>query len=210
LEKLIDKFNVIPRKQKTLIIGIDGGGASGKSTLAQKLQMLTEDVTVVHMDDFYKTSAERDLIDHTNEIGANWDWRRLEIQVLSLLKNDMPCHYQIYDWERDKLDKWYTVLVGGIVIIEGCFSIRKELSHLYDILIWVDSPREFRLERGVKRDGNGNRHMWENIWLPAEDRYFKIQKPAQYADIIIDGTGRIGNISKLEVNIISDPNGITD
>jgi uridine kinase len=210
LEKLIDKFNVIPRKQKTLIIGIDGGGASGKSTLAQKLQMLTEDVTVVHMDDFYKTSAERDLIDHTNEIGANWDWRRLEIQVLSLLKNDMPCHYQIYDWERDKLDKWYTVLVGGIVIIEGCFSIRKELSHLYDILIWVDSPREFRLERGVKRDDNGNRHMWENIWLPAEDRYFKIQKPAQYADIIIDGTGRIGNISKLEVNIISDPNGITD
>jgi uridine kinase len=94
------------------------------------------------------------------------------------------------------------------VIIEGCFSIRKELSHLYDILIWVDSPREFRLERGVKRDGNGNRHMWENIWLPAEDRYFEIQKPAQYADIIIDGTGR--NISKLEVNIISDPNGITD
>jgi uridine kinase len=90
LEKLIDKFNVIPRKQKTLIIGIDGGGASGKSTLAQKLQMLTEDVTVVHMDDFYKTSAERELIDHTNEIGANWDWRRLKIQVLSLLKKNMP------------------------------------------------------------------------------------------------------------------------
>jgi uridine kinase len=122
LEKLIDKFNVISRKQKTLIIGIDGGGASGKSTLAQKLQMLTDDVTVVHMDDFYKTSAERELIDHTNEIGANWDWRRLEIQVLSQLKNDLPCHYQIYDWDRDKLDKWYSVLVGGIVIIEGCFS----------------------------------------------------------------------------------------
>jgi uridine kinase len=98
----------------------------------------------------------------------------------------MPSHYQKYDWDRDKMAEWYTVLVGGIVIIEGCFSIRKELSQQYDILIWVDSPREFRLERGETRDGNCNRHMWENVWLPTEDGYVEMQEPSQYADIIIE------------------------
>lgn len=78
---------------------------------------------------------------------------------------------------------------------------------MYDVRIWVDSPRDFRLERGVERDGSGNRDMWENVWLPDEDKYFEVQKPADSADIIIDGTGQVSNISKLEVNIVRAPNG---
>jgi uridine kinase len=207
LKKLLDKIYEIPIQQKTLILGIDGGGAAGKSTLAEKMQILGKNVTVVHMDDFYRPFAERKWIEQQTEIGGNWDWKRVQTQIIEPLKMDKPGKYQIYDWDTDTMAEWYTVPVGGMVIIEGCYSIRKELSSFYDIRIWVDSPRSFRLERGVQRDGGGNRDTWENVWLPAEDTYFEVQKPTDWADIIIDGTGQAGDISKYEVNVVRAPGG---
>lgn len=201
LEKFIRKFDQIPKSHMTLIVGIDGGGAAGKSTLAAKLQELDNRVTVVHMDDFYRPSWERKFIDEET-IGGNWDWERVRNQVLNPLRNNEPSRYQIYDWVSDKMTDLYEVPIGGIVIVEGCYSIRNELAPLYDVRIWVESPREFRLERGVQRDGDVSRHMWENIWLPAEDRYFELQRPSERADVIIDGTGQEGDISNFEVNVV--------
>ncbi|NBD22252.1 uridine kinase [Paenibacillus sp. T1] len=207
MKYLFDKFLEAPKERNTLIIGIDGGGASGKSTLAQKFQALQDDVTVVHMDDFYHVSAYRNQRPHQNEIGGNWDWKRLLMQILEPLQRNEEGKYQIYDWDRDSLTDWHSVPVGGIVMIEGCYALREELSSLYDIRIWVDSPREFRLERGVRRDGGGNREMWEKVWLPDEDRYFMVQHPFDSADIIIDGTGHVGDINQSEVNVLHAPDG---
>ncbi|WP_319633404.1 uridine kinase family protein [Paenibacillus psychroresistens] len=205
INNLLDKFHEMSKRQKTLVIGIDGGGAAGKSTLARKFQYLNDDVTVVHMDDFYYPTKERKLINHQTEIGGNWDWNRVLNQVLVPIKQNENGYYQIYDWDNDILTEWHTVPIGGIVIIEGCYSLRKELSFLYDVRIWIESPQDIRLERGVQRDGGGNRDMWEKVWLPDEDRYFEVQKPADSADIVIDGTGHNGDISKFEVNIDRAP-----
>jgi uridine kinase len=57
LNLLLDKFNQLPKRRHTLILGIDGGGGAGKSTLAGKLQELGNNVTVVHTDDFYRPSV---------------------------------------------------------------------------------------------------------------------------------------------------------
>jgi uridine kinase len=65
--------------------------------------------------------------------------------------------YQRYDWETDKLSEWHTVPAGGIVIIEGVYSIRKELEDKYDFKVWVDCPRKIRLSRGLERDGDCTR-----------------------------------------------------
>uniref|UniRef100_UPI00406CEA9B uridine kinase family protein n=1 Tax=Paenibacillus sp. FSL H8-0168 TaxID=2921378 RepID=UPI00406CEA9B len=67
--------------------------------------------------------------------------------------------YQRYDWETDKLSEWHTVPAGGIVIIEGVYSIRKELEDKYDFKVWVDCPRKIRLSRGLERDGDCTRGM---------------------------------------------------
>lgn len=37
-QQLVDSIYRIPRKQSTLLVGIDGCGGSGKSTLANKLK----------------------------------------------------------------------------------------------------------------------------------------------------------------------------
>jgi uridine kinase len=102
--------------------------------------------------------------------------------------------------------EWHDVPTGGIVIIEGCFSIRNELLPLYDVRIWIDSPKQISLERVVQRerDGSGNRYLWENVYRPAEEKYIEVQRPRDHADIVIDGTGQVGDISYYEVNVVDE------
>ncbi|MDT8862186.1 AAA family ATPase [Alkalihalobacillus sp. MEB130] len=178
----------IPKKQSTLLIGIDGCGGSGKSTLADKLISECSNVTVVHMDDFYLPSSQ--LVNTQPEkksVGADFDWIRLLNHVLEPISQDKEGHYQRYDWETDKLSEWHIVPVGGIVIVEGVYSIRNELVSKYDFTIWVNCPREVRLSRGLERDGEEAREMWEHNWMISEDLYVEKHKPFERADLIVNG-----------------------
>lgn len=188
-EQLVRSIDSIPKKQSTLLIGIDGCGGSGKSTFANKLKDKCSNVTVVHMDDFYLPSSKI-LKTHPEKkpIGADFDWKRVLNQVLDPISQNNEGHYQRYNWETDGLTEWHTVPVGGIVIIEGVYSIRKELAKKYDFTIWVDCPRDLRLSRGLERDGEEARDMWENNWMISEDIYIDEHKPFERADLIVNGT----------------------
>ncbi|MFT9818162.1 uridine kinase family protein [Lysinibacillus sp. NPDC056185] len=186
---MIRSINSIQKKQSTLLIGIDGCGGAGKSTLANKLKDEFSNVTVVHMDDFYLPSSQ--LIKTSTEkkpVGADFDWKRVLNQVLEPINQNIKTRYQRYDWDADDMAEWHSVPVGGTVIVEGVYSIRKELSNKYDFTIWVDCPRETRLSRGLERDGEEARDMWENNWMISEDIYVEKHKPFERADIIVFGT----------------------
>lgn len=189
LDQLMTKMNNLPRKQATLLIGIDGCGGSGKSTLAARLKENLPGVTVVHMDDFYLPSNQK-VVGSPEEkpVGADCDWRRVLHQVIEPLSRDQEGNYQRYDWVKDALAEWHQVPVGGIVIIEGVYSTRNELLEYYDFTIWVETPRETRLSRGLERDGEEARDRWEKDWMVAEDIYVKAHKPHERADLVIAGT----------------------
>ncbi len=188
-EQLVKLIASIPKKQSTLLIGIDGCGGSGKSTFANKLRDKFSRVTIVHMDDFYLPSSQIMKIHPVSKpIGADFDWNRVLNQVLEPISQNKEGHYQRYDWDTDSLAEWHTVPIGGIVIIEGVYSIRSELVKKYDFTIWVDCPRELRLSRGLERDGEEARDMWENNWMISEDVYIEDHKPFKRADFIINGT----------------------
>jgi uridine kinase len=142
-------------------------------------------VTVVEFDDFYRPSAERTA---SAEIGGSFDWRRLRDQVLAPLSEDEPGRYQRYDWPSDALAEWHSVPVGGIVVVEGNYTTRRELFPVYDFTMWVDAPRELRLERGVRRGGPDTRERWLTEWMPEEDRYVAAERPAERVDLVLDGT----------------------
>ncbi|SMQ86757.1 Uridine kinase [Bacillus sp. OV166] len=188
-EQLVKSIDSIPKKQSTLLIGIDGCGGSGKSTFANKLKDEFSNVTVVHMDDFYLPSLKHiNTNPKQKPIGADFDWKRILDQVLEPISQNKEGHYQRYDWENDDLAEWHTVPVGGTVVIEGVYSIRTELADKYDFTIWVDCPRETRLARGLERDSEEARDMWENNWMISEDIYVEEDKPFERADLLVNGT----------------------
>jgi uridine kinase len=121
-------------------------------------------------------------------MGAAINWHRVIEQVLSLLRQDQPARYQRFDWETQRLKEWHNVPVGGIVILEGLYSIRRELAEYLSYRIWVEIPRDVGMERGIARDGKGSRSWWLNEWIPDEDRYIDEERPAEGALLIVDGS----------------------
>jgi uridine kinase len=177
-------------RQRTLLVGIDGRGGSGKSTLARQLERSASDLTVVEFDDFYFRLQERKAraARGNTEIGGNFDWRRLQEQVLGPLSRDEPAAYQRYDWPSDGLAEWHSVPVGGIAIIEGNYSTRQELFDFYDFTVWIDAPHELRLRRGLMRGGEDTRERWLTEWMSEEERYLAAEDPVKRVHLVLDGT----------------------
>jgi uridine kinase len=183
----------LKRRQKTLLVGIDGCGGSGKTNFAEALQGALESVSsgvmTVHMDDFYRLSPTQHSGIRDQFADGVIAWQEVKDQVLIPLSQNRPGRYRRFDWLTNTLAEWCEVPIGGIVIVEGIRSLQGSLAAFYDHRIWVDCPRPIRLARGVARDGEEARRRWENVWMPAEDRYVENYRPEDTADLTVDGSG---------------------
>lgn len=179
----------LDRRQRSLLVGIDGRGGSGKSTFARQLETAGGDVTVVEIDDFYRPARERRArpARGDSEVGGDFDWRRLRGQLLLPLSRDEAANYQRYDWPADELAEWHTVAAEGIVIVEGSYGTRRELFDFYDYTVWIEAPHEVRLERGLRRGGQNTLDRWLNEWMPEEERYLNAENPAARVHLVLDG-----------------------
>lgn len=172
-----------------VLVGVDGHGGSGKSTLARRLGE-EDGVVVVELDDFYLPSADR--VDVPARPGENYDLDRLVKQVLDPATRGEPVRYQRYDWDGDVLGAWVDVPAGASVVVEGVYSTSARLRDRFAFRIWVETPYEVRLARGVERDGEHMRATWVEEWMPAEERYVADEDPASYAHLVVGGAGAGG------------------
>ncbi|MDQ1481995.1 MAG: hypothetical protein QOF35_71 [Actinomycetota bacterium] len=163
-------------------VGIDGKGASGKTTLAAQLAVAWREAhpdalcgpAVIHVDDF----ARPDL--------RGWDRDRFMAQVRDPLLAGRTARYLCWDFDTDSPVGWVEVEPGGPVIVEGVSSTDIRLAIPWDVTIWVDVPRELRLRRALARDGEVMRERWLTDWMPSEDDYEREQRPQRRVDLIVD------------------------
>ncbi|HEY5981351.1 MAG TPA: uridine kinase [Microlunatus sp.] len=153
-------------------VGIDGFGASGKTTLATWIADALPRSVVIHNDDF----ARPDL--------PGWDRDRFEEQVLEPLLAGRPGRYQRWDFEADVGAEWHTVDVGVPVIVEGVSATDARLPVPWDITIWVDVPVGVRRARIAERDGPALRERWLTDWIPMEEAYAAAQRPWERVDLV--------------------------
>jgi len=159
----------------TRVVAVDGPGGAGKSTLASRLSSALGDAPVIHTDDF-----------------ASWDvplewWPRLRAQVLDPLSRDEPARWQRYDWETERLAEWHETAPAPFLILEGVSSSRAAFRPYLSYTIWVETPRDERLRRGLERDGSAALPLWQT-WMADEDAYIAHEQPLAHADIIVAGT----------------------
>ncbi|MES1246767.1 MAG: hypothetical protein ABUS54_03730 [Actinomycetota bacterium] len=162
----------LPSGVATRIVAIDGCGGAGKSTLAAALARELG-ATVVHTDDF-----------------ASWDdpvgwWPSLLEQVLEPLAAGRSATFVPNSWggpERPPV----TVEPGRTVIVEGVTASREAFRPYLAYSIWVETPRELRLARGLARDGVDALPLWER-WMAEEDAYVERERPAEHADAVLAG-----------------------
>ena len=164
-----------PDGMTTKIIAIDGLGGAGKSSLAEQLSQKLGNTPIIHTDDF--ASWDNPL---------NW-WPRLLEQVLEPLSHNEIACYQRYDWGTKHLAEWHEIQPVKYLILEGVSSSREAFRRYIALSIWIETPRNERLRRGLERDGETAHTQWED-WMAREDEYIEHEHPEQKADLVINGT----------------------
>ncbi len=145
------------KMEKPVIIGIAGGTASGKTTLATKIkEEFGENVIVLSHDFYYKslthlTKAEREQRNYDCPEAFETD---LLISDIQKLIEGATIQRPIYSYtERLRQKETVEVKPAPIIVVEGILVLEKEaLLDLMDIKIFVDTDSDIRLTRLIERD----------------------------------------------------------
>ena len=201
---------------KPVIIGIAGGSASGKTTIARKIIETfenTNSITIIKEDDYYNDQSNMSFEDRkkTNyDHPLAFDHELMRFQLLELMNNRI-IEKPTYDYTtHNRSTVTEIVEPKDVIIVEGLFVLEeKEIRDLLDIKVFVDTPNDVRFIRRLVRDINERRRVLENIieqWLTTVRVMHEefIEPSKKYADVIIpEGGGNSVGIDLLITKINS-------
>lgn len=178
---------------KSLVIGVAGPSAGGKTTVTEKIkEEFGKKVVVVSFDDYYNN---QDHLDFEARVVQNYDHPNafdvtLLVEHLKELIAGNSIQRPIYDFTMHTRDK-ETVLVEPreIIIIEGLLPFHfDEVRELLDIKIFVETDADVCFIRRLKRDIRDRGRTQECVI----EQYLTTVKPMREA--FIDPTKKYADI----------------
>lgn len=185
-----------------VVIGIAGGSASGKTSVANKLVENQIDkvgsIALIRLDDYYKDLSNLSLeqraktnFDHPDSI----DFDLLQ-NHLQKLKQGLSIEKPIYDFTiHNRSNKTELVKPVNVVILEGILTLSEaSIRALCDIKIFVDTEDDIRFIRRLKRDTKDRGRTIDSVigqYLETvRPMHMQFVEPSKrYADIIIPEGG---------------------
>jgi uridine kinase len=191
LETLLAAVATTAPKSGPMVVALDGRSGTGKSTLAAALA-LEVDACLVHGDDFYSstvarlTAAEREALSDAEVAASVLDWSRLRTEALEPLVAARPAIFRPYDWQRNDGSLAAVQRIGeaGLVVLEGIYTARPELSDLVDLAVRVEADPAVRWSRLTGRPDDPR---WTRFWERGEDYYFRVVRPPSGFDLLVSG-----------------------
>ncbi|XP_061760350.1 uridine-cytidine kinase-like 1 isoform X6 [Nerophis ophidion] len=198
------------QSKEAFVIGLCGGSASGKTTVARKIIEALDVpwVVLLSMDSFYKVltteqqsrAASNDYnFDHPDAFDFD-----LLTHTLRKLKQGKSVKIPVYDFTTHGRQKeWKTVYGASVIIFEGIMAFAdKDLLQLLDMKIFVDTDSDIRLVRRLRRDITergrdieGVIKQYNKFVKPAFEQY--IEPTMRLADIVVPRGG--GNMVAIDL-----------
>ena len=195
---------------KVKFLGITGGAASGKTTVAD---LLSEDlhgrISVIQFDRYYRDQGhldaeERSLVNYDHPDSLDHE---LLIEHLATLSEGDSIDAPIYDFathtrseQTEKIEPKEFIVVDGILIMAFV-----EIVERLTFKIFIDTPDETRLVRRIKRDMSERgrteesvRKQFEASVLPMHKKFVEPFK--DFTELIING---LDDPSKSAAKVIS-------
>jgi len=192
----------------TLVIGVAGGTASGKTSVVQAIldRVGRERIAHIQHDSYYKDLSHLPLevrrqfnFDHPDALDTP-----LLIQHLQELRQGHSVEVPQYDFATYcRLPKTRTVHPRPVVIVEGILILTEPaLRDLIDVKIYVDTDADLRFIRRIKRDiaerGRTMESVIEQYLSTVRPMHLEFVEPSKrYADVIIPLGGQ--NVAALEL-----------
>lgn len=193
----------------TIIIGISGPSASGKSLLANTIinELGSEQVAVISEDSYYAdlrhlSLAERSQVnfDHPNAFD-----HALLIEHLEQLIDGQAIESPTYDFSQHcRAEKTTRIKEQRIIVLEGILLFTEEkLRDLMDIRIFMDTPLDICLIRRMTRDiidrGRSLNSVINQYQQTVRPMYYQFIEPCKrYADVIVPRGGE----NRIAIDII--------
>lgn len=189
------------KRTQRLVIGIDGPGCCGKTTLCEELvEIFDGQASVLRLDDFLVPLSDQTLRfdpgeDPSGSV-AHLRWSELAALVCGGLREGGPCAYRPYDWSRDVIGQAQAMPDTDVVLVEGLYALHHDLSPSYDLALWVDGrqgDRMARCEARMRVQGLTDEErsywlrLWQDVYVPREQAYIGAQRPFERADLFVLG-----------------------
>ena len=144
---------------RPVIIGIAGGSASGKTSVAEILRDAYDgnnSVTIIRQDDYYKDQSHMPF---EERLKTNYDHpfafdNDLLIDQLNKLIEGYSIENPTYDYaNHTRSSVTETISPCDVIILEGLFVLQDEaIRNMLDMKIFIDTDADIRFIRRLKRD----------------------------------------------------------
>ena len=196
-------------KKNTLIIGISGPSASGKTLLAKSIinDIDSDKIAVITEDAYYRdqSNISEKLRNKKNYDHPNAFEHCLLFDHLKNMKEGKDIHVPIYDYSNHvRLNKTKLISSLNILILEGILIFTdKKIRNIMDIKIFVDTPLDICLSRRILRDirerGRDMHFILDQYRKTVRPMYFQFIEPyKRYADVIVPQGGE----NKIAIGLI--------
>lgn len=187
---------------KPIIIGIAGGSASGKTSIAEALRDTfsdTKSVIIIRQDDYYKNQSDMPM---EERVKTNYDHPfafdndLMVAQIKQLINGEIILKPTYNFVEHTRSDVTEKIEPCDVIILEGLFVLEDEsLRKLLNIKIFVDTDADIRFIRRLIRDVKERGRTLDSV----VSQYVNtvrimhnafIEPSKRYADIIIPEGGQ--------------------
>lgn len=165
------------------IIAIEGGSASGKTTLGELLKE-KYDCTVLHMDDFFLRPEQR-TPERFAEVGGNIDRERFWEEVCVPLSKGENIHYRRFDCSTFEICPGVEIVPERLTVIEGAYSMHPLFEEIYDLKVYLDVAPGVQRQRIMKRNSEAMAKRFFEEWIPMEQMYFREMRVKERCDVCI-------------------------
>lgn len=185
---------------RTYVIGVAGGTASGKTTIVQIIKdYFGEDIELIGHDCYYKAHddmpfAEREKLNYDHP--QSFDTERMVADIVAL-KEGKTIERPVYDYSiHNRSRETVTVYPKKILMLEGILILEsEELRDLMDLKIFVDTDADERLMRRITRDmaerGRSVESVLRQYRMTVKPMHEQFIEPSKkYADLIIPRGGK--------------------
>ena len=184
---LLARIDALGAEKARVIVAIDGGAGSGKTTLAAQIAEETG-ADCLHMDDFFLQPHQR-TAERLAEPGGNVDYARFEAEVLAPLCCGEAYIYRRFSCAEQRLLPGEKKAPARITVVEGSYSLHPRLARYYDLKVLLRIDADEQSARILAREGEEKHARFMREWIPLENLYFDKTDIAARCDMILRAGG---------------------